>query len=73
MIGCALGGRFERSFLHRVPGFVAATLASTLLALVLAATFGAGLAWAYGLPVPSAILATAPGEKNEPIFGSMFP
>jgi len=65
MIGCALGGRFERSFLHRAPGFVTATLASILLALVLAATLGACLAWAYGLPVPSAILATAPGGIAE--------
>lgn len=65
MIGCALGGRFERRFLGRVPGFVAATLASIVLALVLAATLGASLAWAYGLPVPSAILATAPGGIAE--------
>ncbi len=65
LIGCALGGRFERTFLGRVPGFVAATLASLVLALVLAATLGAGLAWIYGLPVPSAILATAPGGIAE--------
>ena len=65
LIGCALGGRFERSFLDRVPGFVAATLASILLAIVLAATLGAGMAWAYGLPVPSAVLATAPGGIAE--------
>lgn len=65
LIGCALGGRFERSFLGRIPGFVAATFASLLLALVLAATLGAALAWAYGLPVPSVILATAPGGIAE--------
>ena len=65
LIGCALGGRFERSFLDRMPGFVAATLASILLALALAATLGAGLAWVYGLPVPSVVLATAPGGIAE--------
>ena len=65
LIGCALGSRFERGFLDRVPGFVAATLASILLAIGLAATGGAGLAWAYGLPVPSVILATAPGGIAE--------
>jgi len=65
LIGCALGGRFGRSFLGRIPTFVAATFASLLLALFLAATLGAGLAWVYGLPVPSVILATAPGGIAE--------
>jgi len=65
LIGCALGGRFERSFLGRIPAFVAATVASLLLALVLAATLGAALGWFYGLPVPSVILATAPGGIAE--------
>jgi membrane AbrB-like protein len=65
LIGCALGSRFERSFLDRIPGFVAATLASILLAIGLAASFGAGLAWMYGLPIPSVILATAPGGIAE--------
>jgi membrane AbrB-like protein len=65
LIGCALGGRFERSYLDRIPGFVAATLASILLAIALAATLGAGLAWIYGLPIPSVVLATAPGGIAE--------
>ncbi len=65
LIGCALGGRFERKFLDRIPGFVAATLASILLAIALAATLGAALAWGYGLPVPSVVLATAPGGIAE--------
>ena len=65
LIGCALGGRFERSFLGRIPVFVGATFASLLLALILASTLGAGLAWAYGLPVPTVILATAPGGIAE--------
>ena len=65
LIGCALGGRFERKFLERAPGFVAATLASILLAIALAATLGAALAWVYGLPVASVVLATAPGGLAE--------
>lgn len=65
LIGCALGSRFERSFLDRVPRFVAATLASILLALGLAGALGAALAWLYGLPVPSVVLATAPGGIAE--------
>lgn len=65
LIGCALGGRFERSFLDRIPRFVAATAASIVVALGLAAVLGASLAWAYGLPVPSVVLATAPGGIAE--------
>lgn len=65
LIGCALGGRFERSYLNRIPGFVAATFASILLAVGLAATLGAGLGWVFGLPLPSAVLATAPGGIAE--------
>ena len=60
-----LGGRFERSFLGRVPQYVAATLGSILLAMVLAAVLGALLARLYGLPVPSVVLATAPGGIAE--------
>ena len=65
LIGCALGARFERSFLDRAPRFVAATLASIVLAICLAAVLGTSLAWAYGLPVPSVVLATAPGGIAE--------
>ena len=36
-----------------------------VLAIALAATLGAGLAWAYGLPIPSVVLATAPGGIAE--------
>jgi uncharacterized protein len=65
LIGCALGGRFERSYLDKMPAFVAATVLSILLAMLLAATLGAALAWAYGLPLPSVVLATAPGGIAE--------
>lgn len=65
LIGCSLGGRFERTSLGRIPGFVAATLGSIVLALALAAALGAALAWTYGLPVPSVVLATAPGGIAE--------
>jgi len=65
LIGCSLGGRFERSFLDRVPRFVVATVASIVLAICLAAMLGAALAWVYELPVPSLVLATAPGGIAE--------
>lgn len=65
LIGCALGGRFERSFLDKMPAFVAASLLSIILAIGLAASMGAALAWSYGLPLPSVVLATAPGGIAE--------
>lgn len=64
-IGCALGARFERRFVQGVPRFLIGVLASLVLALVLAAAAALLLAWGYGLPVPSLILATAPGGIAE--------
>ncbi len=65
LVGCALGGRFERRSLDKMPVFVTATFGSILLAIVLAASFGAGLAWSYGLPLASVVLAMAPGGIAE--------
>jgi membrane AbrB-like protein len=65
LIGCALGARFERSFVDKMPAFVGAALLSIVLAIGLAASLGAALAWAYGVPLPSAVLATAPGGIAE--------
>lgn len=65
LIGCALGGRFERTLVDRIAQFVAATAASIVVALGLAAALGASLAWTYGLPVPSVVLATARGRIAE--------
>ena len=65
LLGCALGARFERSFLYGAPRYVTAVLTSILISLALAALAGAALAWISGLPVPSLILATAPGGVAE--------
>ena len=65
LIGCALGGRFEHGFVDKMPAFVVAALTSILLAIALAASIGAGLAWAYDLPLASVALATAPGGIAE--------
>lgn len=65
LLGCALGGRFERSFLKRAPRFVAAVALSVLVALVLSAVFGLALAAATGLHPATLVLATAPGGIAE--------
>jgi len=65
LLGCALGARFERSFLRRAPRFVAAVGLSVLAALVLSAMFGLALAAATGLYPATLVLATAPGGIAE--------
>jgi hypothetical protein len=65
LLGCALASRFERSFLGGLGPFAGAVLASILFALLLAAAFGAALAWMSGLPAASLVLATAPGGIAE--------
>ncbi|MGH8705761.1 MAG: AbrB family transcriptional regulator [Burkholderiales bacterium] len=65
LIGCALGSRFERQFLKSLARYAGAVLASIVLAILLAAAFGAALAWLSGLSVPSLVLATAPGGIAE--------
>ncbi len=65
VIGCALGSRFERRSLGSAPRYVTAVLASVFAGIVIAAAFGALLAWAAGLPVATLVLATAPGGLAE--------
>jgi len=65
LLGCALGSRFEQQFLSGVTRYVGAVFASIVLAIGMASAFGIGLAYVAGLPVPSLILATAPGGIAE--------
>lgn len=65
MLGCALGSRFEREFMRRAPKFVLVVCISTVVAIGLSAIFGAGIAQASGLAMPTMILATAPGGIAE--------
>jgi len=65
LLGCALGSRFERAFMRRAPKFALVVCVSTIAAISLSAIFGAGIARASGLPVPTMILATAPGGIAE--------
>jgi len=64
-IGCTLGSRFEPRSLASAPRYVAAVLASVVAGVVIAATFGAALAWGAGLPIATMVLATAPGGLAE--------
>ena len=50
LLGCALGARFDRSFLVTAPRFVMALVPSVALTLGLAALVGWGMRWAARLP-----------------------
>jgi uncharacterized protein len=65
MLGCALGSRFDASFLKTAPRFVAALIPSIALMLSLAALVGATLAWSSGAYLGSGLLAAAPGGIAE--------
>ena len=65
LLGCALGARFERSFLRRAPRFVAAVVVSIGAAMALSAVFGVAVAAAAGLHPATLVLATAPGGIAE--------
>ncbi|MGH8739932.1 MAG: AbrB family transcriptional regulator, partial [Burkholderiales bacterium] len=65
LLGCALGARFERRSLESAPRYVAGVLASVLAAIALAALIAAAVGLLADLPVPSLILAMAPGGIAE--------
>lgn len=65
LIGCALGARFRPDFLHGAPRFVAAMVATSLVAIGFSALFGWALAASAGLYPATLILGTAPGGIAE--------
>lgn len=65
LIGCMLGARFDKGFVHGARRYFIGVVITIVLALVLSALFGALLAWLTGLAVPTMILATAPGGIAE--------
>jgi uncharacterized protein len=65
ILGCALGARFDSSFLRTAPRFVAALIPSVALMLTLAALVGGLLAWSSGAYLGSGLLAAAPGGIAE--------
>jgi uncharacterized protein len=65
LIGCKLGSHFERKFLRAAPRFIAMVCVSVVLAIMLSAVFGWGIAVAGAVAVPTMVLATAPGGIAE--------
>jgi membrane AbrB-like protein len=65
LLGCALGSRFNRSFLTRAPRFMGAVAVTVVLAMILSALFAIGLAHVTGIHAATLVLATAPGGVAE--------
>lgn len=65
LLGCALGSRFNRSFLARAPRFVAAVVATVALAMGISVVFAFIMARVSGLHPATLVLATAPGGIAE--------
>lgn len=65
LIGVSLGVRFSREFLHTAPRFLGGVALYTLLALVISALFGWGLAALSGAHPATVILGTTPGGIAE--------
>ncbi|HEX3058250.1 MAG TPA: AbrB family transcriptional regulator, partial [Usitatibacter sp.] len=65
MMGCALGARFDRSFITHAPRFAMALLPTLATMLILAALVGWGLASGSGTYLGGGLLAAAPGGIAE--------
>ncbi len=65
MFGLVLGARYERSFFVRYKLFIPFALLNSCFILVASVIAGVTLAWAFGLPVATMILATSPGGLAE--------
>lgn len=65
LLGCALGSRFNRTFLRRAPRFVSAVALSVFVAMALSAFFAMAVAGFTGIHPATLVLATAPGGIAE--------
>ena len=68
VIGSALGAQFRPEFLTRLFGLVWASCLVVLFAAGSMALLGAAIAWVMGYPVPTMVLATAPGGIAEMVL-----
>jgi len=65
LLGCALGSRFNRSFLARAPRFIAAVVVTVAMAMGISVLFALFMARLTGIHPATLILATAPGGIAE--------
>jgi membrane AbrB-like protein len=65
MFGLVLGARYERAFFARHRLFIPFALLNSVFILLASVAAGASLAWIFGLPVATMIIATSPGGLAE--------
>jgi membrane AbrB-like protein len=65
MFGLVLGERYERAFFARHKMFIPFALANAIFIMTASAAVGVGLFWAFGLPLSTMIISTAPGGMAE--------
>lgn len=65
LIGCSLGAAFEREALRRSPRFIGMVCLSVGLAMLASAAAAWCIAFLGSVPVPTMVLATAPGGMAE--------
>jgi membrane AbrB-like protein len=65
MFGLVLGARYERAFFVRYKLFIPFALLNSCFILIASVIAGCLLAWAFGLPLATMIIATAPGGLAE--------
>jgi uncharacterized membrane protein AbrB (regulator of aidB expression) len=65
MFGVVLGARYERAFFVRYRLFIPFAFLNSVFILIASVMAGTALAWSFGLPVATMIMATAPGGLAE--------
>ncbi len=65
MFGLVLGARYERAFFARYKLFIPFALLNSFFILLASVAAGAALAWVFGLPIATMIIATSPGGLAE--------
>lgn len=65
MFGLVLGARYEKAFFVRHKTFIPFALINAFFMLIASAIAGAALAWLFGLPIATMLIATSPGGLAE--------
>jgi uncharacterized protein len=65
MFGLVLGARYERAFFARYRLFIPFALLNSFFILIASAVAAFALAWVFGLPIATMVLATSPGGLAE--------
>ncbi len=65
LLGVAIGSRFEPGFFRTAPRYLTVIAISSLLAILVSLGLALALSWLPGLPLPTLVLANAPGGVAE--------